>query len=181
MPKIDISEDLFARVQSFATPLVDTFETVLTKALDALQAQTSGGDGDMPLAKRPLNPASAPNLSFTTVHSVILNGKRLPPADTYWNNLLRAVINEAKKTLSGDEVKELVICNTVLGKKEEDGYNYLPQVGISVQATEANKAWKATYLVAEAIKASIEVEFSWQDNPKAAMPGKSGKFVLNWK
>ena len=93
---------------------------------------------------------------------------------------MRAVISQAKKTLSTEEVKELVYCNTVIGKKEEDGYNYLPDVGISVQAADANKAWKATYLIAKAIKASIEVEFSWQDNPKAAMPGQSSKFVLEW-
>jgi len=180
LPNIDISESLFARVQSFAIPLVDTFETVMHKALDALQAQNGNPGGATSNSARTLNPAAAPNLSFTTVHSILLNGKRMPPAETYWNNLLRAVIIKANETLSTEELTELVICNNVVGKKEDNGYNYLKEAGISVQATEANKAWKATYLVAKAIKLPLEVDFSWQENPKAAMPSQHGKFVLAW-
>lgn len=157
-----------------AMPLADTFETH-----DALQAQSGSRSGDAPQMQR-FNPATAPKLSFTKIHSVILNGKRLAPTDTYWNNLLRAVLNEAKESLSTEEVMELLICNAVIGKKEKGGYNFLPNVGISIQAADANKAWMATYLVAQVIKSVVEVEFSWQHNSKAAMPGQSGKFILDW-
>lgn len=178
MPNVNISSELFARIQSFAEPLVDTLETVMSKALDALAAQS--GNTSNAAKVRVYNPASAPNLTFTTVHSVIVDGHRLTPAETYWNNLLRAVLKKARRHFSAEQISKQLICNHVLGQKEGGGYTYLEDVGISVQAAEANKTWKAIYILAEAIHLAVEVEFSWQDNPKAAHAGQSGKFVLQW-
>jgi hypothetical protein len=37
MPKIELSDELFARAQTYAIPLVDTLEDVFNRALDALE------------------------------------------------------------------------------------------------------------------------------------------------
>jgi hypothetical protein len=112
---------------------------------------------------------------------VVFNGKLFPAAETYWNPLLLAAVREAKKTLTKDQVKALLICNHTLGKKEDNGYKYLDDVGLSIQGQDANNAWKATYCILTAIKAPVEVVFNWQDNPKAASPGATGKFSVAWK
>ena len=62
----------------------------------------------------------------------------------------------------------------VTGKKEDNGYNYVKEVGVSIQGPDANNAWKATYNVLQALKMPVEVIFVWQDNPKAATPGAIG-------
>jgi hypothetical protein len=165
------------RLKSHAEPLVDTFDSVINRAVDALEALNGNSLSNNNLA-RSINPASPPSLSFTTVHSVIFNGKRLPPSESYWNQLLLAAIREAKKKFTKDKVKDLVICNNVLGKKDDNGYRYLDDVGISVQGQDANGAWKATHHILEAIKVPVEIEFSWQNTPKAAAPGTRAKIVL---
>jgi hypothetical protein len=165
------------RLKSHAEPLVDTFDSVVNRAIDALEA-LSGKTGSHNNMARSINPASPPSLSFTTVHSVILNGKRLSSSESYWNQLLLTAIREAKKKLTRDEVRDLVICNNVLGKKDDNGYRYLDDVGISIQGQDANGAWKATHHILQAINVPVEIEFSWQNNPKAASPGIRGKIVL---
>src|ERR1700733_3868448 len=83
------------RLKSHAEPLVDTFDTVVNRAIDALEALSGKSSSNNNLA-RSINPASPPSLSFTTVHLVIFNGKRLAPSESYWNQLLLTAIREAK-------------------------------------------------------------------------------------
>jgi hypothetical protein len=176
-PQVPLEPTTIDRLKSHAEPLVDTFDTVVNRAIDALEALKGKSIGHNNLA-RSINPASPPSLSFTTVHSVHLNAKRLPPAESYWNQLLLAAIREARKKLPKEAVKDLVICNSVLGRKEDNGYRYLDDVGISIQGQDANGAWRATHHILKALKIPVEVEFSWQDNPKAASPGTRGKIVM---
>ncbi|QLP96719.1 MAG: hypothetical protein HZY79_03985 [Rhodoblastus sp.] len=115
--QIAISLQTVARLKAHAEPLVDTFDTVINRAVDALENANgkgaTGTDGSIPLA----NPAAPPNLSFTTVRSIVMNGKRFAANEAYWNHLLFAVIREAKKSLSQEKVTELIVCNHVIGKK----------------------------------------------------------------
>lgn len=178
-PQVNLESSTIERMKSYAEPLVDTLDTVILKALDAidmLKAKT-----DAPLSERVLNPAAPPNLSYTTVKSVVFNGKPFPAAEAYWNPLLLATVREAKKTRTKEQVKALLICNHTLGKKEDNGYKYLDDVGLSIQGQDANNAWKATYHILQAIKVPVEVIFAWQDNPKAVSPGAMGKFNVTWE
>lgn len=164
------------RMKAHAEPLVDTYDTVVNRALDALEAQKEQAD---PITGvKVLNPVSPPNLAHTTVKSVVLNGKTFPAAESYWNALMLAVIREAKKLLSTEQVSTLILCNHVIGKKEDHGYKYLDGVGISVQGQDANNAWRTTYNVLKTIKVPAEVTFIWQDHPKAVAPGSAGKLTV---
>src|SRR4051812_21121466 len=116
---VALAPETIMRLKAHAEPLVDTFDTVVNRAIDALDALNGKGAPPSENVIRLVNPAKPPNLSYTTVHSIILDGKRFAPSETYWNLLLLAVIREAKKKFSKEKVKELVICNSVLGKKED--------------------------------------------------------------
>lgn len=169
-------DDTTPELRLYAEPLVDTLDTVILKGLDAidmLKAKTNEK-----LADRVLNAAAPPNLAFTTVKSIVLNGKTFAPGETYWNPLLHAVIEESLKHLTKEQMRALLTCNYVPGKKEDHGYKYLPGPGISVQGADANNAWKAIYNILKVIKVPCEVNFVWQDNPKAVSPGGAGKFVV---
>lgn len=176
MPVITISAETFARLQKHAVPLIDTLESVLQRALDALDAgsntpQAGGGT-------KSFNPEAPPSLAFTTVRSITLEGKRLPPAQTYWNTLLYAVVREAAKQLSPSELDAALPLNTFIGVKEDNGYRYIPEAGISVQGQSADAAWKATYILATLCGLSVNVAFVWQHNLKAAYPGESGTMSI---
>jgi hypothetical protein len=177
-PTVELSPDTIERLKKFAEPLVDTFDTVVAKALAALEA-ANGRQATIPADEiKFLNPAAPPNLSHTTVHSIDFDGRRFPPAETYWNLLLHAVIRRARQDLSAEAVADLIICNKVVGKKENNGYKYLEDAGISIQGADANGAWKATYYLLDKLNLPTEIVFSWQDNPKAAMPNQRARFSV---
>ncbi len=176
---VSLSSATFTRLQALAEPLVDTIETVINRALDALEASKSEPREVLPEGAERFNPAGPPSLSYTTVKSALLEGKRLPPAETYWNTLMYACIRAAAaKGKTPQEIDKLVLVPSVVGKKEAGGFRFIEEAGISVQGQDANSAWRATHRIATALGLSVEVVFMWQQNPKAASPGKLGAFSI---
>ena len=178
-PQINIENSTIERMKPHAEPLVDSYDSVINRALDALE-KIKSDSGTSNSLERVLNPAAPPNLAYTTVNTIVWKGNRLPPAEAYWNTFLLAVIRECGKHMTKEQIRKLIICNFVTGRKEDNGYKYLDDVGISVQGQDANNAWKATYHILKAIKIPVEVVFTWQDNPKAASPGVVGKFNVSF-
>jgi hypothetical protein len=176
MPQVTLEASTIERMKAYAEPLVDNFDTVILKGLDALDMLRA--KNEQKPADRVLNPAAPPNLAFTTVKSIVFGGKSFPAAETYWNPLLHAVIRESLKHLTKEQMRNLLTCNYFAGKKEDHGYKYLDDVGISVQGADANNAWKAIYNILKVIKVPVEVTFMWQDNPKAVSPGATAKFSV---
>ena len=179
-PSIDLTDELFSRLQKHAVPLVDTPLTVIARALDALEA----GDEEPVLnsrstGNRSFNPAAAPNLAHTTPKRAQVGDVALPKAQTYWNPIMFAVISEAaKKGVSSEDLLDLLTIPSITGKKEDGGYRYIPEAGLSVQGQDANGAWKQTYRIASSVGIHVQVVFVWQDTPKAANPGSSGSFFV---
>ena len=175
---IEISDELFARMQAFAAPLIDTQETIISRALAALEAGSPTGSDDAGTIKA-FNPAAPPSLSHTTPRRMVLAGRLLPRSETYWNSLMLAVIRLAHQVgLTPKQIHVALNVNSVMGEKAFNGYKFLSDVGISVQGQDANSAWRQAYELAAIIGVSVEVEFSWQNTPKAAMPGATGRFTV---
>ena len=178
---ITLPDELFARLQNHAIPLVDTPLSIIERAVDALEAgRESPASSDRKGGIRSFTAAAVPNLAHTTPRKIVLAGRTLPKAETYWNPLMYAVILEAaKRGVGSADLQELLTVNTAAGRKEDNGYKYLEPAGISVQGQDANAAWKAAYRVASSIGIAIEVEFAWQDTEKAAMPNTLGSFSVD--
>jgi hypothetical protein len=163
-----------------AEPLIDTIDSVINRALDALEEKAGSGRhvGSQP-SFRILNPGAPPGLAHTTIKSIELCGRTLKPNQTYWNTLLIATLREAKsRGTSTDELKMLILGNCHVGRKEDEGYRFYKDLELSIQGLDSNAAWRATYHVAQKLGLSLEVKFVWQDNPKAAFPGSRGIFVV---
>jgi hypothetical protein len=178
-PSVDLSDEVFARLQKHAIPLVDTPLTVISRALDALEA---GDEDPVPHSdgsKQSFNPAAPPNLTHTTPKRAEVGGQQLSKANTYWNPIMFAVIAEAaKKGANAEDLLDLLTVPAVKGEKKGAGYRFIPEAGISVQGQDANNAWKQTYRVASSIGVAVQVVFYWQDTPKAAMPNVVGTFFI---
>jgi hypothetical protein len=179
MPQVTLEASTIERMKAYAEALVDTMDTVILKGLDAID-MVKAKTNEPTSAERIFNPASPPNLAYTTVKSVVWKGKRLSPAEAYWNPLMFIVIRECVKHMTKEQARNLILCNKVTGKKEDNGYKYVDEVGVSIQGQDANNAWKTTYNVLQALKMPVEVIFAWQDNPKATTPGAIGKFAVTF-
>jgi hypothetical protein len=177
---IELSDELFARLQKHAVPLVDTPVSVIERALRALEAgDEEPGSVAASNANRTFNPAAPPDLSFTTLKSAKIAGKALPKADTFWNSVMTAVILEAAaRGITTQDILDLITVNSQAGQREEGGFKYLESAGLSIQGQAANSAWRQAYVLASSFGIELDVSFVWQNNEKAAMPNASGSFFV---
>lgn len=182
-PSVDLSPQTFTRLQGLAVPLVDNIETVINRLLDFYEAKNGAANVQAeasPADARDFNPAMPPDLKHTKVLNVMLNGKELGRAESNWNAILNTTIREAMHKLKKvDAVKRLVIVNSKVGRKEDEGYRFLPDVGLSVQGQDANAAWKAALHIAKNLGCEIDVLFAWRNKEDAAFPGMTGRLRFN--
>jgi len=177
---VPLSVETIRRMQRHAEPLIDTYDSIINKAFDALE-QLHGARAD-PATKeiiRAFNAAAPPNLSHTTLKHAEVRSRVLKPNETYWNSLLFAMIREAAKAnLPPKELKDLINANSTLGRKEDNGYRYLSDLDISVQGQDSNGAWRAIHHIANVMRIPMKVEFTWQNNANAAFPNTSGSMAV---
>lgn len=181
MPPVDLSTKTITRLQKHAVPLIDTFDTVISKLLDAYEGAPSSGAPSLTIDNQvqAYDPAAPPNLSYTTVRYIKFCEEVFKPAETYWNTLMHAAVRKvAKQGVTPKQLVDLVMANCLVGQKEDNGYRFLSDVGVSIQGQDANGAWRVIYHLASAYNLPLEVTFRWQDNPKATAPNMIGSFTL---
>jgi hypothetical protein len=203
MTAIEISAETLAALQSIAIPLVDTYDSAIMRAVTALRAGTTVSRPEIeisdPIVVRetalaatsaePLNdvinapktydPLSPPNLRHTSLHAVYVDGDTLSRDKTYWNpayyELIRRV--SAATGLKGKALADVLPSNVSAIQKNDEGYTYLEDAGVSVQGRESNIVWRSIYEITELHDIAVEIRFTWQDNEKAAHPGESGRLM----
>lgn len=179
-PDDRIPSIVFQRLQKHAVPLVDSLESVLTRVLDFYEANNGGGpeedispDGSI----RDFPPGAQTNLTHTKILSAQFNRVRLSKADLTWNALLHEAIRVAyAKTKKHEDLVAIIPANFVFGKKENDGYRYLPDINLSVQGQDANGAWRCAYQLSKEFGIPFEIVFMWRQKNEAAHPGVTGRF-----
>lgn len=164
--QIPVSEQTVKRLKDLADPLDDTYDSVISRLLDAYGSQpplpTPSGaekedvppqpgilaqlrrhaeragnskilqllDADEP-AERIFDPFVPPNLTHTKITSAVFDGRVLSPAS--WNGLLDEAVRTARRKLRMyAEVRKICLMNIVDGKKTDEGYHFIPEVGVSV-------------------------------------------------
>lgn len=185
MPTAELSDATNARLQGIAIPLTDTHDSVISRLLDHWDATKSTQPKIVKLGEpiktlddgtMEFDPANPPPLNFTTCLQIIVNGQTLGKNDTYWNNMMIAVIRELhKKGLDAAAIKAMLqIANAEIGRKEDNGYKFLSDVGLSVQGQDSNAAFRQAHLLAMLSGVKFQVWFKWQDNEKAAHANHRG-------
>jgi hypothetical protein len=182
MPTVTISQSNFSRLQKASTPLVDDLDSVLAKILDVYEAGKPPADSsdtavaeDMSVRSYPAD--NPPPLTYTTINSVKIDGADF--GNRWWNPILFEVIARAAKKMGKDELKPFLDVNYKEGKHEK--FQYIKDADISVQGRDSNLCWRSIMRVAKAAKIPLEVDFTWQDQPTAAFPGRIGRFVYDGK
>jgi hypothetical protein len=167
-------------------PLVDTFDTIINKFGDAFEAGLRNGqDGTAPTPPVRIEPSamtydasSPPDLTYTKILSAKLGGATVATR-VNWNGLLKQMIQTAKtRAKNEDDLRRFISVNFVNGRKEDDGYEYLPAADLSVQGQDTNAAWKGIFHLSHQLGIPVDVVFLWRHKPKAAFPGKTGRLVI---
>jgi len=180
MPEVTIQESTFERLQRHAKPLVDTIDTVMNRALDALE-QTAGepapGGGHGTEPERRIDPRMLPNLKHTKVLDASIEGK--PVAKPNWNMLLDEMLRRAMKRVGNfEKLRQLCPVNMVKGRKEDEGFSYLRDIDVSVQGQDANGACRAIVTAAQGLGIALDIGFMWRHKEGAAHPGERARLQL---
>ena len=177
--EITIQEATFARLQRHARPLVDEADTVINRALDALEQNEADPAPNSSVApERSIDPRNLPNLKHTKVLDASINGVRIPRAN--WNVLLRHMIHLGMEQLDHDYLEFVKICpvRVVKGRKEDEGFRYLSDLDVSVSGQDSNDACRAITTVAQSLKVDVQIMFMWRQKEDAAYPGERARLLL---
>ena len=182
MADIVIEQKTFERLQRHAKPLVDTPDSVIARALDALdqlegsgaasQAPTTGGGaatvGERGMALGTTEPL--PDVGHTRLLAASIGGSSVK---ANWNNVLRAMLLRARRHYGDfDQLERRCAVNIVAHEKSDEGYRYLPQAGFSYQGVNANAAAGAIVSLAKDIGVALDLDFEWRNKEQAAYPGR---------
>ena len=184
MPSVTVEQRTFERLQNYAKPLVDTPDSVIMRALDALEQAQLGlphgaskpppAVGDL-LSFDPDDPL--PDLTHTRLLAASVAGR---PIRANWNNALRHMLQLAVAEVGSlAEIRRLCAVNLVPGAKEDEGYRYLAEADISYQGVNANAAAAAAIALAKSIGVALELDFEWRRKPEALRPGRRAKMHLS--
>jgi len=179
-----LSDEIAKKMQSVATPLVDTYESVIEKAIEALIEKVHGtSQAAQAVATEgtpwilPYAADAAPNLTFTKPTSIMLEGQLLPKGELYWNPFLFKVIGVAAKKLRAEQLRQALLLNFKEGNTEGSGFQYIPDADLSAQGGDANNAWKATIHLIKCAQLKVDVVFRWDVKEGAAKPGQIGRMT----
>ena len=104
MPQITIDSTTYERLQRHARPFVDTPDTVINLAIDALDqlsARPVPSNGAAAASERRIDPRLLPSLTHTKVLDASIDGVPVPKAN--WNLLLDEILRRAMKRLGSFE------------------------------------------------------------------------------
>lgn len=181
MPDISVSPAVFERLQRHAKPFVDTPESVILRALDALEltmGQPTSEEGLDGSPERDVDVRALPRLTHTKLLEAAIDGERLTKPN--WNSLLDEMLRRAMERVGGfEELHRICPVNMVKGRKEDEGYGYLPEIDVSVQGQDANGACRAVVTAAQALGMSLDIGFMWRLKESAAHPGERGRIRLS--
>jgi hypothetical protein len=172
MPDISIQQSTFERLQRHARPLVDTVDSVINRALDALEDDrpAASSSGEMRFS-------TPPDVTHTKVLDASIEGT--PLLRPNWNRILDEAVRHAMRIYRDfDKVRLLCAANIVQGRKEDEGYGYLPDIDISIQGQDANAACRACVALAQATGLALDIGFVWRQKTGAAFPGVRGRLVI---
>jgi hypothetical protein len=180
MPEVTVQPSTYERLEKHAKAFVDTPETVILRALDALEAakgEDAPVNGRGPEPERRIDPRALPNLTHTKVLDASIDGKAI--AKPNWNLLLEEMVRRAmKRAGSLEKVRQLCPVNMMKGRKEDEGYSYLPDIDVSVQGQDANGACRAIVTAAQGLGVALEIGFMWRLKEAAAHPGEHARIVV---
>lgn len=179
MAEVTIEQSTFERLQRHAKPLVDTPNSVIVRALNALdEKETSGAASQDPTAgimefspKGPL-----PDVMHTRMLAASIDGQSVT---ANWNHVLRCLLLRAMERYGDiDQLRRRCAVNIVPGMKDDEGYRYLPQAGVSYQGVNANAAASAIVALANDLGIALDVNFQWRDKMQAAHRGRRARIRI---
>lgn len=182
MPVVRINDGTFADMTTIATWFgtktpSETIDRIVREVMGNLGLERDDeGVEEVAAGKGFLEFDKAPGLGYTKLLAATVAGK--PVEAVYWKTALLAVIHQLKlKGYTGKQLIDELNVPARPDKFEERGFEYVEDLGISIQGQSATSAWKEMERLAKKWQIPVTVEFSWYHSPKAQFPGRRGRLT----
>lgn len=180
MPVIRINDGTFSDLKSISTWFgtrtpSETIDKLVKQAMEELGMERDEEPEDVlnVTSDGAVEFASAPGLLFTKPLKASVSGRNVP--NPRWAKLLATMIAHIKaQGLDSNALVEELRIPAKVGRYEDEGFKFLPKLGISIQGQSAPDAWKEVERLASKWRIPVVVEFWWRQNEKAQFPGKTG-------
>jgi hypothetical protein len=172
--QIEIETADFDRLKALAEPFVDTPATVVRRLLDSYSAGAKLEPKPVLYRKKF---SEVPPLTF----SKLLDGRigSQSPDKFTWDAMLVLALTTGKRQLNDFEsLRRVSGANLVDGRKEDDGYKYLPSQSFSYQGVSAEDAMRIVNRICKSLGLAWEIEFEWRDKEGAFLPGQRAKITM---
>lgn len=179
MPTIEITDHDFARLQKVAVPFVDTPATAFTKVMDTFErineAASTAPDAPVAIPNLPVyHHDNLPPLTHTKLLEATFGGTQ--PEKMAWDALVRLALIETKEQAGSIQgLRKIAAANIVEGRKDDEGYKFLPEQGFSYQGVSAEDAVKIVFRCAKGLKKTFLAEFEWRSKGDAYRPGERAR------
>ena len=179
MPSIEITDHAMNYLKSLAEPFIDTPATVLDRIIGQHQklmlTGKSSADAVGP-ARTEFRIENLPPLLHAKVESAKIDGSTVPRPK--WSTLVEEMIRRtAAKGVSGADIAASMNAHTELRKREDTGFVFIKEAGMSFQKMDANRSCKAILAISRKYRIPVSLDFFWGDDPKAHNPGGNGRIV----
>ena len=173
--KIEIPESLLKRLQKHATPFIDTPVDVIERWADFYEQHNREKDfkpnaktettkytpTEIPAGLRQFEANRPPSLLHTRVR-----GEFGATPFSNWNDLLRiAHIHAFKKVGSFEDLRQMTRAKVKEGAYSDEGYKFVPEIGVSIQGVDAGHAWEYALRLAVHLKIPVKAEIEWRQSP----------------
>ncbi len=183
--QLEIPDALFERIKKNAIPFVDhTPVAVLERWADYFDKTPSASSATSSVTPpatiaptgRTLPPLSPPSLLHTRCRGTF--GTALFKK---WNDLVRIAHTQAYAKAGSFEAL-LAVTHAQIRKGDhsgDSGFHFVPEIGLSIQGVDANKAWEYSLRLAQYLKTPLVMSVEWRNKEGAEFPGETG--LLEWK
>jgi len=157
----------------------ETIDHVVTEAMErlGLESDIEEPENSSPNTDNILKFDNAPGLTFTRLVSATIDNQALSKPN--WSKLLHGMIKTLKtRGLSHESLRTALNIPTDINQREDQGYKFYSDIGISFQGQSAADAWKEVERIAKKHKIPVHVRFRWLDQPKAQHPGRQGELTV---
>jgi len=84
-----------------------------------------------------------------------------------WNDLVRIAHVHAFKAAGGfEELRKMTRAQVRKGAYSDEGYRFVPEIGVSIQGVDAGHAWEYSLRLALHLKLPVKAEIEWRHNDK---------------
>jgi hypothetical protein len=132
----------------------------------------------MPAGVIKIDPSAPRDTRHTRLIKAVFAGQEIPSPN--WNEVVRKAHELAFQKVGRDfdKLRVLTSANIVKGRKTDDGYSPLGDLGFSIQGVASNDAVRIICGIARKLNLPTEIFFEWRDKAGATYPGEAG--LLKW-